>query len=49
MALGMSFGVLAGAVAMAILSMFGHILWGGICVSIGMLLGMVIGMSIPKK
>jgi membrane protein DedA with SNARE-associated domain len=29
--------------------MFGHILWGGICVSIGMLLGMVIGMSISKK
>jgi hypothetical protein len=33
----MSFGILAGAVAMAILSMFGHILWGGVCVSIGML------------
>jgi hypothetical protein len=49
MTLGMSFGILAGAVAMAILSMFGHILWGGVCVSIGMLLGMVIGMSIPKN
>jgi hypothetical protein len=49
MALGMAFGIVAGAAAMVVLATFGQIVWGGACISIGMILGMVIGMSIPKK
>lgn len=49
MVLGMSFGVIVGSVAMAILAMFGQIAWGGMCIGIGSLLGMLIGMVIPKK
>jgi hypothetical protein len=48
-ALGMAFGMLAGSVAMAVLSIFGHLLLGSVFVIIGMLSGMVIGTSIPKK
>ena len=49
MALGMCFGVMAGSVAMAILAMFGQIAWGGMCIGLGLILGMLIGMAIPKK
>lgn len=49
MALGMCFGVMGGSIAMSILSMFGQIAWGGLCVGIGLLVGMLIGMAIPKK
>lgn len=49
MALGMWFGVMAGSVAMAILAMFGQIVWGGMCIGLGLLLGMLIGMAIPKR
>ena len=49
MLLGMSFGMMAGSVGMSILSMFGQIALGGYCIGIGMLLGMLIGMAIPKK
>ena len=43
MTLGMCFGV------MAILAMFGQIAWGGMCTGLGLILGMLIGMAIPKK
>ncbi|MGN1159504.1 MAG: hypothetical protein ACI4SE_04835 [Lachnospiraceae bacterium] len=49
MALGMCFGVVAGNIAMAILAMFGKIAWGGICIGLGLILGMLIGVAIPKK
>lgn len=49
MALGMCFGVMGGSIVMSILSMFGQIAWGGLCVGIGLLVGMLIGMAIPKK
>lgn len=49
MALGMIFGMLAGSVVMAFLAMIGQIAWGGLSLGIGMLGGMLIGMTIPKK
>lgn len=48
-ALGMCFGVAAGSIAMAILAMFGQIAWGGMCIGLGVILGMLIGVAIPKK
>ena len=49
MALGMCFGVAAGSVGMSILACCGLIAWGGLSVAVGMNLGMLIGMMIPKK
>ena len=49
MTLGMCFGVMAGSAGMAILAMFGQIAWGGMCTGLGLILGMLIGMAIPKK
>ncbi len=48
MALGMCFAVMGVSVVMSILSMFGQIAWGGLCVGIGPSVGMLIGMAIPK-
>ena len=49
MTLGMCFGVMAGSAGMAILAMFGQIAWGGMCTGLGLILGMLIGMAIPKN
>lgn len=49
MTLGIAFGTLAGSVGMMILSTFGHIGWGVLCIGIGLLGGMIIGVNIPKK
>ena len=46
---GMCFGMLAGSVGMSILSMFGLVAWGGVSISVGLLLGMVIGSCIPNN
>lgn len=45
---GMCFGMLAGSAAMSILSSFGHVALGSMCISFGMLIGLVVGVSIKK-
>lgn len=49
MSLGMCYGMMAGSVAMCLLSFFGHFAWGGMCVGVGMCLGLLIGAGIKKK
>lgn len=49
MTMGMSFGLLAGAGLMAILSAFGKMMWGGAGIGLCLLAGMLIGMNIKKK
>ena len=49
MALGMAFGTLAGCVGMAVLAMFGQLVWGALSICAGLFGGMIIGMLIPKK
>ena len=46
---GVVLGILVGSAGMAILTMFGQIIWGGISICIGMLVGMLVGKAIPKK
>ena len=49
MALGMCLGVAAGSIGMCILAIFGQIAWGSLCVGVGLIGGMLIGMAISKK
>lgn len=49
MASGMLIGVLAGCVLMGVLAIFGHMNHGYLFVLFGLILGMVIGMTIPKR
>lgn len=49
MTYGMVFGMSAGSVGMALCSAFGAVEWGALCISLGMIIGMVIGKSIKKK
>lgn len=49
MGLGMCLGALSGSAVMVVMAMFGQTVWGGTAVGIGLILGMVIGMSIKRK
>lgn len=49
MGLGMCLGMMGGSAVMSILTMFGQIAWGGLTIGIGLLVGMLIGLAIPKK
>jgi hypothetical protein len=49
MVIGMCFGMIAGAVAMCFSIIFGHIIFGVICLGLGYLAGMLVGMCIKKK
>lgn len=49
MSTGMALGAAAGSVGMSILAFSGQIAWGSMSVAVGLILGMLIGMMIPKK
>lgn len=49
MSTGMCLGAAAGSVGMSILAFSGQIAWGSMSVAAGLILGMLIGMMIPKK
>lgn len=49
MDLGMCLGMMAGSVGMSILSSYGKTALGGLCIPMGMFIGMVIGMLVPTK
>lgn len=49
MSLGISFGLLVGAMVMTPLSIFGQSIWGGAAIGGCMMMGMLIGMQIKKK
>ena len=46
---GMCFGMLAGSIGMSICTIFGQLVFGSICISAGMLIGMMIGLCIKKE
>lgn len=49
MVLGMGYGLMAGSVGMCVLTMFGKIELGGVCLGMGLISGMFIGMLIKKN
>ena len=49
MAFGMTFGMLAGSVAMSILTIFGLIAWGGLAIGLGTIIGMLVGLLLAKE
>lgn len=49
MALGMCFGAMVGSIGMLVLAMFGQLVWGSCVLSLGIVVGMLIGMQLPKK
>lgn len=49
MALGMCLGAMAGSIGMLVLAMFGQLVWGSCVLSLGIVVGMLIGMQLPKK
>ncbi|MFV0241615.1 MAG: hypothetical protein ACK5H4_16450 [Lacrimispora sphenoides] len=49
MVLGMCFGMMVGAVAMCFSIIFGHIIFGVMCLGFGYMAGMLVGMCIKKK
>ena len=46
---GIGLGAAMGSLATSLLSCFGHFAWSSMCVPAGLLIGMLIGMLIPKK
>lgn len=48
MAYGMCFGMIAGSLVMSILAMFGQIVWGGLAVGVGLLIGMIVELILSK-
>ncbi len=49
MVMGMCFGMMAGAVAMCYSILYGHIIFGVMCLGFGYMIGMLVGMCIKKK
>jgi len=46
---GLAFGMMAGSVGMGLCVMLGQAAYGGLCVALGVLIGVVVGVCIKKK